>query len=106
MFSAPKKFFQKVFPKEIFPISVHFVTVIAQAYVRIAVIFFQNRITTAEKAIKAIKDNDYVVFSQEVVKRATTVIAEMKGMTFNECAQNLIAIAHPDFREGMRLGLK
>ena len=29
-------------------------------------------------------------------------VAKLKGMTFNECAQNLIAIAHPDFREGLR----
>ena len=28
-------------------------------------------------------------------------VAKLKGMTFNECAQNLIAIAHPDFREGL-----
>lgn len=29
-------------------------------------------------------------------------IAKLKGRTFNECAQNLIAIAHPDFREGLK----
>ena len=33
-------------------------------------------------------------------------VAKLEGMTFNECAQNLIAIAHLDFREGLMLGLK
>ena len=73
---------------------------------------YKNRITTAEKAIKAIKDN---VLSHGIDSMAPSYVdyvvteygvAKLKGMTFNECAQNLIAIAHPDFREGLMLGLK
>ena len=68
---------------------------------------YKNRITTAEKAIKAIKDN---VLSHGIDSMAPSYVdyvvteygvAKLKGMTFNECAQNLIAIAHPDFREGL-----
>ena len=73
---------------------------------------YKNRITTAEKAIKAIKDN---VLSHGIDSMAPSYVdyvvteygvAKLKGMTFNECAQNLIAIAHPDFREGLMLWLK
>lgn len=48
---------------------------------------YKNRITTAEKAIKAVKDNNHVAFPQ--------------GASFPLLIGKLLAKCHQDFREGL-----